>query len=517
MHRQGSPEAVAGRQGMLRPETEYVLQRFGIPSPALITDVRPKVKDVMTAPAVSVSPRSSLLEVGQALERHDVRVVTVVDGEGRLLGVTGQADFARAFIGGLEDRDSLPLDRASLLHTLGGTLLVDPADCRLRDHVMVGAMEIDSMLKRIEPGILLVLGDRQDAQQAAIEFGVGGLVVTGDTPVSPDIIELARARGVLLISVPHHTYRTLRLIQLSVPVEHVMLREVATCGPDDLVEDAREQLQSGSTRSLIVVDEGGRVRGVISRTNLLRTVRQGVVLVDHNERGQAVTGIEEADVIAVIDHHRVADFWTRTPPYMRLEPVGATSTIVAKLFAEAQQSIPEPIAGVLLSGILADTLLFRGPTTTPEDQRIARSLAATAQVDVEELGKAILDRASDVSDRTAEQLLLADFKEFRVDGACFGIGTIETTNAASILSREGEMLRAMTEARARGYDTVLFAIVDILREQTTLLVEGHEEAVESAFAAQRAGEHKLEVPSILSRKKNIVPLLGTIGERIKRS
>lgn len=517
MHLQGSPQAVAGRQGILRRETEYVLERFGVPSPELVTDVRPRVQDVMTTPAVSVRSSTSLLEVGQKLEEHNVRVVTVVDEAGRLLGVTGQADFARTLISGLEDLDRVQLDRENLLRTLKGTLLVEAPGRTLRDQVMVGAMEIDSMLKRLQPGILFVLGDRTEAQKAAIEFGVGALVITGENPVHPEVIELAREHEVMVISVPHHTYTTLRLIQLSLPIDRVMLTDVATCQPDDLVEDAREQLQSGSTRSLIVVDDQQIVRGIISRTNLLRTVRHQVVLVDHNERGQAVTGIEDADVLAVIDHHRVADFWTRTPPYMRLEPVGATSTIVAKLFQEAHLSVPAPIAGVLLSGVLADTLLFRGPTTTSEDRRIADYLAGVAEVDINELGRNILDRASDVSDRSPEQLLMGDFKEFTVDGHRFGIGTIETTNGDAVLARQGEMLRTMAQLRERGYAMVLFAVIDILRERTTLLIEGNASAVASAFDTELVSEHTIELPRILSRKKNIVPLLGPVAARLGKS
>ena len=258
------------------------------------------------------------------------------------------------------------------------------------------------MLKRIAPDILLVMGDRADAQRAAIEFGVGALVITGDTPVSEEILDLAREHQVTVISVAHHTYSTVRLIQLSAAIEHVMRREVVTCQTDDLVEDVSETLQAGRVRALVVVDDSRYVVGIISRTNLLRQVRTQVVLVDHNERSQSVAGIEEADVIGVIDHHRVSDFQTRTPPFMRLEPVGATSTIVAKLFIEANVDLQPSIAGVLLSGILADTLLFRGPTATDEDRRIARMLAERAGVDVEELGSKILALASDVSERSAE-------------------------------------------------------------------------------------------------------------------
>jgi manganese-dependent inorganic pyrophosphatase len=515
---QGHPEAVAARQGSVRRETAYVLDRFGLPMPLLVTDVRPRVADVMTSPAVTVHQDTSLYQVGEILQRQGIRAVPVVDDTGHLVGVTGIEDFARSFISGLEldQIDHVPLDLDNVLSALDGRLLVAAPDRPLRDRIMVAAMEIDSMLKRLAPDILLVMGDREDAQRAAIEFGVGALVITGDHPVSPEILEIARERNVTVIAVRHHTYTTVRLLMLSPAIRHIMRKTVITCEPDDLVEEVQEILRSGTTRALVVVDEDRTVVGLISRTNLLRTVRRRVVLVDHNVRGQSVAGIEEADVMGLIDHHRVADFQTRTPPFIRMEPVGATSTIVAKLFMEGNVPIPAPIAGGLLSGILADTLLFRGPTTTPEDRRVAAILTELAGVDMEELGTRILNIASDVSERSAEHLLLADFKEFTAEGRRFGIGTIETTNGDEVLARRDEILAALRQQQERGYTSVIFAVIDILHERTTLLVVGHPEALAATFDAPLVDRSAVRLPGILSRKKNIVPQLTPLAQRIAR-
>ncbi|MEP6775758.1 MAG: putative manganese-dependent inorganic diphosphatase, partial [Chloroflexota bacterium] len=449
LHAQGQSNAVAARQGALRPETAYVLEQFGVAAPRLVTDVRPRVADVMTSPAVSVHQETSLYEVGQLLEQHGVRAVPVVDGEGRLCGVTVVEDFAHSFISGLtpETMDRVTINIENVRKTLDGRILVSAPERTVTDRVMVGAMRIDSMLARIARDILLVIGDRTDAQRAAIEFGVGALVVTGDLPVEEEILQLAREHHVTVMSVAHHTYTTVRLIQLSTAVSHIMRREAATCQPDDLAEEVLETLRAGQVRALVVVDAERKVVGMISRSNLLRAARPQLVLVDHNERSQSVTGIEEADVIGVIDHHRVSDFQTRTPPFMRIEPVGACSTIVAKLFAEAHIPIPPPVAGVLLAGILSDTLLFHGPTTTQEDRDVAAALANRAGVGIEELGAEILRRASDVTNRSADELLMTDFKEFVVEGARFGIGTIETASGAEVLARRDELLAAMETLR----------------------------------------------------------------------
>jgi manganese-dependent inorganic pyrophosphatase len=514
---QGIREAVAARQGVLRPETAYILERFSVPAPVLVTDVRPRVADVMTSPANCVRPDSSLYEVGAAMQNGGVRVLPVVDTADRLCGLVRMEDFARVFIEGLDlDRlDHVSLDLDNVVRALDGKVLVAAPGRTLRDRVMVGAMEIDSMLKRLEPDILLVMGDRADAQRAAIEAGVGALVITGDHPVSPEIIALARERQVTLIAVAHHTFTTVRLIHMSTPVHHIMRTEVPVCRPDDLLEEVRETLRSGAARSLVVVDDERRVLGIISRTSLLKPVRRQVVLVDHNERGQSVAGIEDADVIGVIDHHRVADFQTRTPPFMRLEPVGSTSTIVAKLFAEANLPVPPAIAGVLLSGILADTLLFRGPTTTADDRRVAAALAERAGVDPRALGDRILSLASDVSDRSAREIVMADFKEFSVDDLQFGIGVIETTSAADVLARRDELLGEMARLRDQhGYASVLFAVIDIAAEHTTLLVDGHRDAIAATFDVAPSPDGTLSLPGLLSRKKHLVPQLGAVARQI---
>ena len=517
MQMQGKSNAVAARQGVMRRETEYILERFGVAPPRLVTDVRPRVADVMTSPIPTAQMHESLYEVGQKLQREGRRVVPIVDDEGRLAGVMGIEDFARNLIAGLElgQLDHVPLDMDNVLKTLDGRLLVNVPGQVLHDRVMVGAMEIGSMLKRLAPGILLVIGDRADAQRAAIEFGVGALVITGDLPVEEDVLALARERQVTIISVPHHTSTTVRLIHLSTAVCHLMRRSVVTCKPEDPVEEVAETLREGTVRALVVVDDERRVVGLISRTNLLRPVQRQIVLVDHNERGQAVTGIEDAEVVGVIDHHRVADFQTRAPLFMRLEPVGATSTIVGKLFGEAGMEVPKDVAGVLLGGILADTLLFRGPTTTAEDRRVASILAERAGVDMEEFGMSILGLASDVSDRSPEQLLMTDFKDFSVEGSLFGIGVIETTNGAEVLARRKELLGAMQSLRQRGYTSVMFAVVDIMRERTVILVEGCEEEVAETLNAPLEKGHTVQLEGILSRKKHIVPMLGEVDKKIE--
>ncbi len=507
---QGNEEVVAGRVGPLRPETTYLLERFGVPAPTLVANVYPRVGDVMTTPAMTARLGESLYEVGQKFESVGMRPLPVVDAEGRLRGIVEARDFARAFFRGLDEvvAHRPPLDLDTIVRTLDATVLVAVPERRFVDRVMVAAMAVESMQQRIEPNILLVVGDRTDAQLAAIERGVGALIVTGDLPVAPEVIERARERRVAVMTVRHHTYRTVQLISMSTPIEQVMRPDPPSCAADDLLEDARAALTTA--RVLPVLDNGDRVVGVVTRTDLLRPVRRRVILVDHNERSQAVPGIESAEIVGIVDHHRVADLQTTLPPLMRVEPVGACSTLIARLFAEANVAVPPDIAGLLAGGIVADTLLFRSPTVTPEDQQRARDLARLANVDLEALGRAILDIASDVAGRTAEELIANDFKDFQINGARFGVSVIETMNAAAIADRQSELLEALEHRRASGYWSVLLVVVDVFHERTLVLVAGHAEEVSRAFRVPLRDGSTIELPGVYSRKKQIVPLLGEI-------
>jgi manganese-dependent inorganic pyrophosphatase len=507
---QGREDVIAGRLGPLRPETAYLLDRFDVPSPTLVDNVYPKVGDVMTSPAVTARIGESLYEVGQKLEILGMRPLPVVDEDGRLRGMAEARDFARAFFRGLDElvADRAPLNVDNIVRAVGGTVLVHAPERRLSGPVMVAAMALESMQSRIEPDILLVVGDRADAQLAAIEHNVGALIITGDQPVAPRVIEKARERRVTVLTVPHHTYRTVQLINMSTPIEQVMRPDPPSCAADDLIEDVRSILTT--VRALPVLDALDRVVGVVTRTDLLRPIRRQVILVDHNERSQAVPGIETAEIVGVIDHHRVADLQTNLPPLMRVEPVGACCTLVARLFAEAHVVVPPDIAGLLAGGIVADTLLFRSPTVTTEDRQQAQELATRAGVDLEELGTAILDIASDVASRTAEELVANDFKGFQINGARFGVSVIETINAAALAERRSELLEALEHRRAYGYWSVLLVIVDVFHERTVVLIAGHAEEVAHAFRAPLQDGHVLELPGVYSRKKQIVPLLGEI-------
>lgn len=511
----GNEDAVAARQGELRKETEYLLNRFSVPPPVYISDVKARVDDVMVSPAPTVNREDSLYDVGWTLQDRELPALPVVDNDGRLCGLIQVESFADLFMGGvgLSVSEEIPLNMENVVRALGGQVLVEGNGRRLWDKVFVGAMSLESMVHRIEPDSLMVIGDRVDAQKLAIEQGISAIVITGGFPVEEEVLGLARQKQVTLISSRHHTFKTVQLLNLSIPVRHLMTTDVLSAQEDDLLDDARPLLARQPV--LPVVDPEGKVMGIVSRSGILRPARQRVALVDHNERSQSVEGLEEAEIVAIIDHHRIYDIRTDAPIYVRFEPLGSSNTIIYKLFRENMTQIPKSIAGIMLGAILTDTILFKSPTSTQEDRRAAEMLAERAGVDLNELGRAVLSAASDVAGKRPRELLLADFKEFALGDLRFGVSSVETVNAAAVAAMRAQLLEEMRALRdERRYASVILMVTDIAHEQTEMLVEGHEREVSEAVGRSLEDGHRIQFPGILSRKKQIVPLLPAIRDAI---
>jgi manganese-dependent inorganic pyrophosphatase len=511
---QGVERVVAARQGDVRPETLHLLERFGLRQPELVDDVRPRAADVMARNVIMASPDESAYCIGRKLREQRIRAMPLVNQEGHLAGLIAVEDFAAILLTGLErDRmDQIHLEVDNVVDTLGGRLLVEAQDRHLRDKVMIGAMDLETIRRRVEPDIMLVLGDREDAQRVAIQENVGALVVTGDLPVSDEIVALAREKNVTLISSPHHTFTTVRLLDLSTPISHIMRRSVLTSSPDDVLDQLRIKL--AQQRTIPVVDDEERVVGVVSRSDLINPVRHGVYLVDHNERSQTVDGLDEAELLGIVDHHRIADIQSASPILFRNEIVGSTSTIIAGLYDEAGIPIPPPIAGILLGGLISDTVLFRSPTSTPRDRRVAAELAALAQVDPQELGRELFAVASDLSQRSPREILTTDFKEFRIDDLPFAVGYMETLHKGHVDAIRDDLLAQMQALRAeRGYASLLFIVVDVAHSQTEILIAGLEREVAEALGERLISPHSVMIGGVVSRKKQVVPILPRLARR----
>lgn len=516
LRRQGMQDVMAARQGDVWRETRFILERFGAPLPELVEDVRPRASDVMCTDLIVGRPEESAFCVGRRLRENRIRAVPLVDDDFRLSGIISVEDFANILLMGVEDNvlDEIHLEVRNIVETLDGRLLVEAPDRVLRDKVMVAAMDIETIRRRVEPDIMMVMGDREDAQRAAIEEGVGALVITGGLPVSEAIISLAREKNVTVISSPHHTFTTVRLLNLSIPVSSVMRRSVLTAAFDEPLDDLREKMIQ--QRTLPVLQPDGRVAGVVSRSDLINPVRHGVYLVDHNERSQTVDGLEQAELLGIVDHHRIADIQTAAPIFFRNETVGSTSTIIAGLYDEADVDIPPEIAGILLGGVITDTVLFRSPTSTRRDQHVAHTLGEIAGVDVQAYGQEIFAVASDLTGRSPRDIITTDFKEFRIEETPFAIGYVETVHKRRVEEIRERLISEMNALRGeKGYASVILMVVDIVHNETEILVVGMENAVAEALGQPLIAPHSIVVGGVMSRKKQVVPLLPLVARAVK--
>ncbi len=509
---QGEEEAIAARNGILKPEVSFVLERYHVEPPEAREDVYLQVRDVMRRGVISAHMDQSLLEAGQLLQEHNRRSMPVVDAENKVQGIIASEDFAKLFFNDLDPRsvNRIPLNKDNLVRVLKGRVLVEGRR-PLGNRVIVGAMQAETMADYVEKGCLVVLGDREDAQLKAIEAGAAALVVTGDLLLSARTLAMAQKQGVMVISTAHHTFTAVRLINLSISTQDIMNREFNFCRPDDQMSEVQRTL--ARRRSMPVVDDEGKLVGYLSRTDLINAHPKRVVLVDHNEHSQAVDGIEEAELLGIIDHHRIADVHTNKPIMFRADPVGCTGTIIVGLYHEAGIDIPRDVAGLLLAGLLYDTLILRSPTSTSRDERVAAELAKITGEDIEQYGQEIFTAAAtDLNGRSAEELITADFKEFSVGDAKFAIGTVETASPTTIEKRSAELLSTMQHlSQERGYTSFLFMIVDIINMRCHLLINGGEQAVAEVLGAQLEEDgHSAVVEELVSRKKQVVPLLGRI-------
>lgn len=509
---QGEEQAIAARNGDLKPEVRFALERFQVEPPEALEDVYLQVRDVMRRGVICARIDQPLLEAGQLLQEHNRRSMPVVDAENKVQGTIAVEDFAKLFFKDLDPQalNRIPLQRDNLVHVLKGRVLVEGRR-KLGNRVLVGAMQAETMADYVEPGCLVVLGDREDAQLKAIERGAAALVVTGDLLISERTLAAARKQGVMVISTAHHTFTVVRLINLSMSTQDIMYREFDSCHPEDQMSEVQRKL--ARRRSLPVVDNEGKLVGYLSRTDLINARPKRIVLVDHNEQSQAVDGIEEAELLGIIDHHRIADVHTNKPIMFRAEPVGCTGTIITGLYHEEGIAIPREAAGLMLAGLLYDTLILRSPTCTARDERVAAELAEIAGENIEQFGQEIFAAAAaDLGERSAEALLTTDFKEFMVNDAKFAVGTVETASPATIEKRIPELLATMQRlAKEHGYSVFLFMIVDIIELRCRLLAYGGEQAVAEVFQAPlEADGHSVIVEGLVSRKKQVIPLLPRI-------
>ena len=506
----GETETVACRLGDVNQETQFILDYFDAEAPKFLNTVKLKVEDLQFDNINPVSPDISLKTAWTIMREKNIKTLPVGDENNHLLGVLAVANLTSCYMDIWDNRilskSNTTLD--NIIDTLSAKICYVNEDIKFfPGKIAVTAMQPDTMTEHIEEGDIAIVGDREEAQAALINLNVSLMIVTGGYAPSEKIINLAKEHGVTIIVTQHDSFTASRLIVQSIPVGYVMVKEnIVSFRTDDLVDDIKKVMSETRFRSYPVLDENGRVVGTVSRYHLISNHKKKVIQVDHNERGQYVDGLEDAEVLEIIDHHRVADIQTNNPIYFRNEPVGSTSTIVAKCFFESGIRPSRKAAGLLCGAIISDTLLFRSPTCTPQDQYICKKLAEIAGINIEEFAKEMFKAGTSLKGKTVEQIFNTDFKPFTIEGTKVGISQVNTMDIEGFMPLKEEMLNYMDQkAKEAGLEMVMLLLTDILNEGSEILVTGAKpEIVEKAFKITLKDKGAF-LPGVLSRKKQVVP------------
>lgn len=500
------------RAGRLNEETLFVLKKFGVDSPQEMESLIPTVSDLELRRPISIHTRDSVQSLALLIQEKGLQVVPAVDDGDRLAGIVGLKDIARHYMNsvGFGETDKAPLSLDMLIGTLNCLVISNPRKIEaLSGRIHLASLQRGTIINRVREGDVVIIGDQHDIQTDLIHAGCSALIVTDGIPISSDVVSAAEEKGTLLLLSPHDAFATFQLMTMSVPVETIMHHGCPTVSLHSTISDLRKRIVESDYHSAVVVDNDERLVGFVTRTDLLNPVEKRAVLVDHNEISQAVDGIEEAEILEIIDHHRVGDISTVAPIYVYNDPVGSTCTLVAGTMFLHQVRIPADIAGLLLSGILSDTLLLTLSTTTDRDRQTAEKLAEIAGLSLREFGKELLHASINTTGKTAAELIEADFKEFQIGGKSLGVSQMMVLDCEEIDLMEEDLLSELDRIReSKGYDLTALLVTNPLSSgHERILVKGETWLVEKAFDVEVLGDTCV-LPAVLSRKKDFIPAIG---------
>ncbi len=515
--RTGMPDAVAARCGDTNDRIDFVLRTFGVPAPKFVADVSPKVADVMQKRILSVSPDSTAADALRLMDKMNLRIIPVLDEAKKCRGLISLFKLSKflfpavSLTQGHNSREVLS-SLSGLAKTLEGSLAIGFDGEREEELILViGAMGLESFASRLDQfpreKLCVIVGDRWDIQNLAIREGVRVVIVTGGIAVEPKTIEAAKKRNVSVITSPHDTATTASLCRAAVSVRHVLNEEFLCFREHASLAAVREEATASGYQVFPVLDSEGATVGILSKTDFLTTVKRSLILVDHNELSQAVQGADEVEILEILDHHRIGSLSTQQPILFRNEPVGSTSTIVADCFFRQDVEMPPHIAGLLLAGVVSDTLNLTSPTTTARDREILKRLELLAKVNAREFTEKLFASGSLLTLKPAPQAITTDCKEYRENGATFSVAQIEEIGFDQFWKRKDELLAALEEYRAkRGYHFSSLLVTDVTTQCSLLLVVGDEKFIRR-IDHPRLEPGIYEMRDIVSRKKQLLPYL----------
>lgn len=508
------------RAGNISAETNFVLNYFNVKAPELITDVGTQIRDIHIRKTEGVSGHISMKKAWEMMKILNVVTLPVVNAKNKLEGVIVTGDIATSY---MDVYDSAVLSRArtqyrNIIETLQGKLVTGNEHGHfVKGKVVVGVGTPEVLASNVESDDLVIIGDREESQLLCIESNCSCLIVTNGFEISPEVIEAADLKDVVIISTPYDSFTAARLINQSIPIKFFMTKENLICYElDDLVDEVKDSVSKIRHRDFPILDENQNYVGMFSRRNLMNAKKKKLILVDHNEKSQAVTNIDEAEILEIIDHHRLGSLETMSPVYFRNQPLGCTATIIYQMYQEQGIEIEKNIAGLLCSAIISDTLMFRSPTCTNLDKEVANKLAQMAGIDVKEFAQDMFEAGSDFSNKTEKEILNQDFKIFHSGDTDFGVSQISAMSRLE-LDKVEERIRPEMELMLgeKKLDMMFVMLTDIFNESTYLIYNGDGA---SSLAAEAFGcaesEEGLTLKGVVSRKKQLIPaLINTLAER----
>ena len=503
---------VARRAGQINEETEYVLKRFGVRAPGYLPNAGTQVKEIEIHEVPSVPGTISVKKAYSMMKNNNVVTLPITSPENDLQGVITVSDIAESYMDSYDSR-VMSLARTqyrSMAETLDGSVIVgNEHGYFIRGKVVVGAFHPDTMENYIEKDDLVILGNRAEDQLCAIEMDASCIIVGLGAKVTKTIQKFAEEKCCVIISSPHDTYTIARLINQSIPVKYLMRRSnLITFNTEDFLDDIKEVMKNQRHRDFPILNKKGKYVGTISRRNLIGNAGKKLILVDHNEESQAVDNVKEAEILEIIDHHRLGSLETMAPVMFRNEPVGCTGTIMYEIYKEKELEIAPNIAGLLCAAIISDTLMFRSPTCTFLDKAAAEALADIAGISIPEFASEMFRAGSNLKDKSPEEIFYQDFKKFIMGDVTFGVGQITSLDAGELESIKEQLLPQMeSECGKHGIEMVFFMLTNIIEEYTELLYygSGAKEVIEKAFEDLPVNEVSCELKGVVSRKKQLIP------------
>ena len=502
---------IAKRAGEINSETEYVLKRFHMDPPAFMEDVGTQVKDMEIRETPGVSNKISLKDAWKIMKETNAVTLPITKKDGQLEGLITTGDIAQSY---MDAPDNYFLSNAktqyrSIASTVEGNVVTgNPHAYFMKGKVVVGAAYPEKLGEYLVEDDLVILGNRHEDHLCAVENNVSCIIICGDAEVEPDIKEAAEKNQCVLIRSPLDTFTVARLINQSIPVKHIMKKDnLITFQTEDFTDDIKDVMVKTRHRAFPVVNKYGKYVGTVSRRNLLGMKKKKVILVDHNEKSQAVDNIDAAEILEIIDHHRLGSLETVSPIMFRNQPVGCTATIMYQMYTERGMEIMPDIAGILCAAILSDTLMFRSPTCTHMDRMAAGALSLVAGIHIEEFAKEMFAAGSNLKNKTTKDIFYQDFKRFMVEQISFGVGQISSMNPEELVELKDRLLPFMKEETGRNGENMVFIMLTNIMEEATEVIcygEGSGRLVEAAFGVKEK-DYGYLLPGVVSRKKQLIP------------